>query len=187
VNSLIEPETYVRTAVDALSAGDGWRAALDQLPIPVYTTDASGAVTHWNQACVDFAGREPQLGSDRWCVTWELYTTTGERLPHESCPMAQAIQQEKPIRGSIAIALRPDGSRRAFKAYPTPLFDELGRLDGAVNLLIDVTDEQSCELADQASRCRRLAKATHDPQASQILGSMAKGYARTASSLRETH
>jgi len=93
VNSLdVDADQYLTTAIEALSQGDDWQTALSQLPIPVYTTDASGAVTYWNQACVDFAGREPQLGQDRWCVTWELYTTTGERLPHDSCPMAEAIQ-----------------------------------------------------------------------------------------------
>src|SRR5215210_3973947 len=135
------PEQYLDTALGALSAATGWRAILDALPVPVYTTDAYGAVTYWNRACVDFAGREPELGQDRWCVTWELYTTTGDRLLHENCPMADAIKTRSEIRGKVAIALRPDGSRRAFTPYPTPLFNQAGDLTGAVNMLIDVTDE----------------------------------------------
>jgi PAS domain-containing protein len=157
---------------------------LDELPVPTYLTDAHGAVTYWNRACVEFAGREPKLGRDKWCVTWELYTTTGERLLHEDCPMAEAIKEKKEIRGKIAIALRPDGTRRAFTPYPAPLFAADGTLSGAVNLLIDVTDEQAGALAEQASRCRRLARATHDAQASEILSRMAKGYAATAASLK---
>ena len=77
-------------------------------------------MTYWNHACVEFAGREPQLGQDRWCVTWKLYTTTGEPLPHDKCPMAQTQSASSgPIRDAIAIAERPDGSRVAFG--PTPL------------------------------------------------------------------
>lgn len=64
-----EPEDLLDTAVGALSAGEDCRTVLDQLPVPIYTTDADGAVTYWNRACVDFAGREPQLGHDRWCVS----------------------------------------------------------------------------------------------------------------------
>jgi hypothetical protein len=79
--------------------------------------------------------------------------------------------------------MRPDGSRRAFVPYPTPLFDSDGQLTGAVNLLIDVTHEQATELADQAARCRRLARATTDSQASAILGGMAQEYAATAATL----
>jgi len=158
---------------------------LDRLPVPIYTTDASGAVTYWNRACVVFAGREPQLGQDRWCVTWKLYTTTGEPLSHDKCPMAQAIRQERPIREVVAVAERPDGIRVAFKPYPTPLFSSDGKLTGAVNMLIDVTDEQSEALHQQAEHCRRLALATFDRQTSKVLGDMAEGFERTADELEQ--
>ena len=175
-------QDYLDIALGALD-GDGERSALDALPVPVYTTDADGLVTYWNQACVDFAGREPELGSDRWCVTWHLYTPTGEHLPHESCPMATAIKERRPVRNAVAIAERPDGSRRAFTPYPTPLFDEGGALKGAVNLLIDITAEQASELERQASRCRRLAGATHDRATAEVLGAMADDYDRTVAGL----
>ena len=177
-------EQYLTTALTALRGSDDWRAALDDLPVPVYTTDAEGGVTYWNQACVEFAGRVPQLGKDRWCVTWQLYTMLGERLLHDDCPMAEAIKSQKEIRGKVAIAMRPDGSRRAFIPHPTPLFDEAGDFTGAVNLLIDVTHEQAAELVDQAARCRRLARATTDARASEILGNMAQGYSTSAATLR---
>ncbi len=90
----LKPEEILETAIDALTSGDACRAQLDQLPVPIYTTDSNGAVTYWNRACVDFAGREPQLGQDRWCVTWQLYTTSGDLLPHDQCPMAQSIRQQ---------------------------------------------------------------------------------------------
>lgn len=178
-----KPQDYLDTTLQALDAGGDWRIVLDDLPVPVYTTDARGAVTYWNQACVDFAGRQPQLGEDQWCVTWKLYTMTGEPLPHDQCPMAVAIKERQPVRNAVAIAMRPDGSRRAFTPYPTPLFNGDGSLKGAVNMLIDVSAEQADTLADQASRCRRLARATHDVQACEILGNMAKEYAETAAAL----
>lgn len=174
---------FVETALTAFRGGSDWRSALDALPVPVYTTDSEGAVTYWNEACVDFAGREPKLGSDRWCVTWELYTMTGERLPHAECPMAEAVLNRRPVRGKVAIALRPDGTRRAFVPYPTPLFDADGNFEGAVNILIDVSSVQAGELADQAARCRRLARSTNDRQAADILTDMASQYSVTAASL----
>lgn len=177
------PQAYLDTALAALASEPEWQALLDDQPVPIYTTDATGAVTFWNRACVAFAGREPQLGRDRWCVTWQLYTTTGERLAHEDCPMATAIREQRTVRDVIAIAERPDGSRVAFKPYPTPLFDKSGKLTGAVNMLIDVTDEQSTALHDQAERCRRLARATYDRATCKVLGDMAEGFARTASGL----
>nr|MBA3525414.1 PAS domain-containing protein [Sphingomonas sp.] len=53
-----QPQDYLDAAIHALGGDDDWKAVLDQLPVPVYTTDAEGAVTYWNQACVVFAGRE---------------------------------------------------------------------------------------------------------------------------------
>ena len=174
---------YVSIALNAFAAGPECEALLDQIPVPIYTTDVDGSVTYWNRACVDFAGREPQRGRDRWCITWHLYTTTGDPIPHDKCPMAEAIKQQRPIRDQIAIAERPDGSRVAFRPYPTPLFDAAGAFKGAVNVLIDVTAEQSDALHAQADRCRRLAGATYDRQTSKVLGDMAAKFDKTASDL----
>ena len=177
------PEQFLETAIDALSTAADWRAILDTLPVPIYTTDCEGAVTYWNRACVELAGREPQLGEDRWCVTWQIYTTHGERMPHDQCPMADAIKQRQEVRGKVAIALRPDGKRVAFCPYPTPLFDADGEFTGAVNMLIDVSEEQVQALTEQAQKCRRLAGATYNREMSEILSGMADGYERTAAEL----
>jgi PAS domain S-box-containing protein len=176
-------EDLLDTALTALAGGDGFAAVLDQLPVPIYTTDAQGQVSYWNRACIDFAGREPELGKDRWCVTWRLYTMEGEFLPHDECPMAAAIKTKQPIRQKVAIAMRPDGSRVAFRPYPTPLFDAEGNFTGAINMLVDISAEQIGTLKDQARRCRRLASATTDREAGDILRSMAGGYEATAEAL----
>lgn len=177
------PEQFLEVALEAIGSDADWRRTLNRLPVPVYTTDREGKVTFWNKACVEFAGREPQLGRDHWCVTWQLYTTNGDPLRHEDCPMAQAINERRPVRDAIAIAERPDGSRVAFRPYPTPLFDKDGELTGAVNMLIDVTDEQSEALHEQAERCRRLAGALYTRESSMVLEQMADRFEQAASDL----
>jgi PAS domain S-box-containing protein len=178
------PEAFLDIAVEALSTSSDWSGVLDQLPVPIYVTDAEGAVTYWNHACIELAGRVPKLGSDRWCVTWKIYSTTGEDMPHDQCPMAQAIRERRIIRDAVAIAERPDGSRIAFRPYPTPLFDDAGKLTGAVNMLIDVTDEQSEALHEQAKRCRRLAGALYTRESNIVLEQMAARFERTAAELK---
>jgi PAS domain S-box-containing protein len=179
------PEDMLTSALSAFESGKGYRSVLDRIAAPVYATDSDGRVTYWNQACVDFAGREPQLGHDRWCVTWQLYTMNGDRIPHDQCPMAMAIRLGQPIRNEVAIALRPDGTRAAFRPYPTPIFDEDGKLTGAINLLVDISEEQSDALMEQAARCRRLARSTNDERTLEVLRSMAVGYEDTAAALRK--
>lgn len=181
-----QPEALLNGAIAAVEDGDGFRAELDKIRAPIYIADADGWITYWNQACVDFAGREPQLGEDRWCVTWKLFTIDGDDLPHEECPMAEAIKERKSVHSKIAIAMRPNGSRVAFRPYATPLFDKSGELLGAINMLIDISEEQSEALREQAVRCRRLANATEDFSAREILRSMAASYDQSAQSLRHT-
>ena len=180
-----QAEGYLDRAIDALaSPGDACNAALNALPVPIYTTDGEGRITFWNHACVEFAGREPLLGKDKWCVTWQIHTTCDNYLPHDECPMAVAVKERRAVRGDIAIAKRPDGTRRAFKPYPTPLYDQGSRMIGAVNMLIDVSDEQAGALAAQAEHCNRLANSICDVRASRILRDMADGYDRNARALR---
>jgi len=115
-----------------------FRDLLQALPAAIYTTDAQGRITFFNHACIDFAGRTPEIG-EMWCVTWKLYLPDGTPLPHDECPMAIALKQNRPVRDVEAIAERPDGSRICFMPYPTPLRDARGGLAGAVNMLVDIT------------------------------------------------
>ena len=91
--------------------------------------------------------------------------------------MADAIHGKRKIRGVSAVAERPDGTRVHFVPYPTPLLSEDGEVLGAVNILIDVTEQrQAGELRAQAVRCRRLAASIGDEPARDILEQMAKEY-----------
>lgn len=120
------------------------RDLLEALPAAVYTTDANGRITFFNKACIDMAGRTPQLG-DEWCVTWRLYTPEGAPLPHDQCPMAVALKEDRVVRGVEAVAERPDGTFVPFIPYPTPLHDADGTLIGAINMLVDITERKQAE------------------------------------------
>jgi signal transduction histidine kinase/ActR/RegA family two-component response regulator len=133
---------------EALRASEQrFRDMIDALPAAIYTTDADGRITHYNPAAVEFSGRVPKLGTDDWCVTWKLYNPDGTPLPHAKCPMAVALKEDRAIRGAEAIAERPDGSRRWFTPYPTPLHDDFGRVIGGINMLVDITKSKEAERA----------------------------------------
>jgi len=178
-------EMLERALSAVLEGEEVLRAALDGLPAAMYVTDASGVVSYFNPACIDFTGRRPETGADRWFVTWRLYTSAVEFLPHDQCPMAVAINNQRSVRGVTAIAERPDGTRVRFRPYPTPFFDKEGKFAGAVNLLEDTTDEfRAHDLLAQAQRCRRLAKGISDDMAMTTLNRMADEYEAQAEELR---
>ena len=182
------PEDLISLALAAALHGESeLHTALEAQPAPIYTTDANGWITFFNRACIDFAGQTPTLGEARWCVTWKLYGEDGAFLPHEDCPMAVAIREKRTVRGAVAAAERPDGTRVMFTPYPTPLFGEDGEIIGAVNILIDITDQrQAGALRGQAERCRRLAHSVTDQQAVDTLLLMASEYDEKARGIR-TH
>jgi PAS domain S-box-containing protein len=142
--------TLARLALKALMRGDRqFREVLDALPAAIYTTDAEGRITYYNAAAAELWGRRPATGTDEFCGSWKLYWPDGTPLPHDECPMALALREKRANRGMEAVAERPDGTRVSFLPYPTPLFDTAGKLTGAMNMLIDITDRQNNEQAAQ--------------------------------------
>ncbi|MGX9147985.1 PAS domain S-box protein [Mesorhizobium sp. 128a] len=134
-----------RTRRELRHKDHAYHQILDALPVAVYTTDPHGTITYYNRAAADLAGREPEIGKDKWCVTFKLFTPDGNELPHDECPMAIALKENRPVHNQRAIAQRPDGSFFPFQPYPTPIRDETGNLTGAVNMLLDLTDRQRAE------------------------------------------
>jgi PAS domain S-box-containing protein len=126
-----------------------FRELLEALPAAVYTIDAEGRITFFNQAAADLWGCRPELGKSEWCGSWRLYWPDGRPMRHDECPMAVALKEGRPIRGAEAVAERPDGTRVPFLAYPTPLRDRSGALTGAVNTLIDITERKRNEEFEQ--------------------------------------
>ena len=133
-----------------LSAGEdtdsGFRRMMDDLPVALYTTDAEGSITYYNRAAVALSGRVPELGADRWCISWKIFLPDGTRLPHRQCPMAVALRGGQVPSGSEFMAERPDGTRVWFTPRLAVSRDAEGRVTGGISLLVDITDRKNKEL-----------------------------------------
>jgi two-component sensor histidine kinase len=126
------------------------RMILEAIPAAVYTTDPEGRITYYNKAAVEFSGRRPVLFSDSWCVSWKLSWPDGTPLAHDECPMAMALRSRTPSLGQYeAVAERPDGERRPFLPYATPLFGSDGELIGGINMLVDISERKRAEERQQ--------------------------------------
>ena len=57
------------------------------LPVALYTTDAEGRITYYNDAAVEMSGGA-RCSARQMCVTWKLFWPAGTALAHDECPMA---------------------------------------------------------------------------------------------------
>jgi PAS domain S-box-containing protein len=171
------------------------------IPAAIYTTDAQGRVTYYNDAAVALAGRTPTLGSDALAATWKLYWPDGTALRPDEYPMAVALREGRAIRNAEVIAERPDGTRVPFIPYPTVLRDGHGVIVGAINMLVDISERRQAE-TQQRMLLRELnhrvknnmqmlqsllytaAKKTHNVEAAAILDEASKRITAMAAAQR---
>jgi PAS domain S-box-containing protein len=113
--------------------------------VAAYTCDAHGRVTEFNDAAVALWGRAPELGTEVWCGSYRLYRADGSPLSHDASPMARTVLEGQAILGEEIVIERPDGTRRHVMPHPEILRDDQGRLAGAVNMLVDLTEQRRNE------------------------------------------
>lgn len=94
---------------------------LKLLPVAIYTTDADGLITFYNESAAEFWGVRPALNSDQWCGSWRIYTVEGERLPHDECPMALTL------KSGVTVAAKPSRNGRT---EPASTFSPFPALSG---------------------------------------------------------
>lgn len=129
---------------DIQELGASSRIVLAALPVAIYTTDAEGRITFYNEAAARLWGREPDRFTERWCAAAKLFSHDGDLIPPSKSPIAAALASGQVVHAE-AILERPDGSRADIIAHCTPLFDARGKVDGCVVMLSDVTQQRAFE------------------------------------------
>ncbi len=120
---------------------------LEALPAGAYTCDADGLNTYINEQALDLWGRAPKLNdpNDRFCGSLRLFATDGTAIPHDQCWMARTLKEGREYHGYEIVVERPDGRRRTVLAHANPIRDGSGRILGAVNVVVDITDRKQAE------------------------------------------
>src|SRR5262249_13795963 len=131
----------------------GWRGAVNP-------PGAGVRIPFSTRPTAELWGHNPEFGTSQWCGSWRLYWPDGRPLPADQCPMAIALKEGREVRGVEAIAERRDGTRVRVLPYPTPLRDASGRLVGALNLPMDITEQHDAEF--QSARLAAIVVSSDD-------------------------
>jgi two-component system sensor kinase FixL len=110
--------------------------------------------TYFNQKAVQLWGRTPKLNDpdDRFCGSFKLYSPDGAPIPHDQCWMALTLKTEREYNGRELLIERPDGRRFIVLAYVNPIRDEAGKLLGAMNVVVDITQRKQVDEELQRSQ-----------------------------------
>jgi PAS domain S-box-containing protein len=147
-NNDLEMRVQERTAELGLSE-ERYKQVVRNLPVAIYTTDAQGYVTLYNDAAAELWGRRPEIGKDQWSGIFKAYTPDGTEVQGSDSPMAVTLKTGEPVRGQELIIERSNGERRNVLPYPTLIRDVSGKITGALNMLLDVTDRNLAQLVTQ--------------------------------------
>ena len=167
-SEVIDPQNNYNTTSERVTNVVGrevlYQQLIHHLPEAVYNCDKEGRILFYNQAAVNLWGRVPEVGKDLWCGSWKLFKPDGVPLALEDCPMAIAFKEGRAIPDQEIIIQRPDGIQRYVLTHPSPLFDSSRKVIGAVNILIDITEQKkaAAEIVRAKSRLQAMLENTDD-------------------------
>lgn len=136
-----------------LRASDG---ILDMLPIATFICDARGTVLQYNSRAVEIWGRAPQPGQTHGEFTANARYSHLDDTPVARPLLTQVLESGVPVRDAEIKVVRSDGKQLIVSINIDPLLDAKGKVAGAVNCFLDITDRKRMDAALEQSRLRAL-------------------------------
>jgi len=150
---------------------------LEGLPMPTFVIDRHHRIIYWNRACEELTGqsKEEMVGSYSYWLPF--YSHEGPSMA--SLVVEQNFKDLETFYGSKNLKRSPNlpvafeayeyfpdfhGSERYFYDTCSPIYDEKGHIQGAVQAIVDVTEREQLaqELRESEKKFRTLVEASLD-------------------------
>ena len=138
-NPILDEEEELVAISATLSTGGGGSSTdnfADMLPTPVIAVDKNFTVTYINPAGAELVGLTPKSAIGQKCH--DLFKTAHCRT--QNCRCTQAMQQDGVFTGETVAD--PYGLNIPIQYTATPIKDENGNIIGAVEYIIDITEQK---------------------------------------------
>lgn len=113
------------------------------LPAAVYTCNTEGYIQLFNRSAENLWGKKPRVGIDKWNDLLKIFYTDGRPMPLNESPMEKALKGEVSEENEKEIIVkREDGTERIMIPHLQTLKDGSGKICGAVNMMLDITEEK---------------------------------------------
>jgi PAS domain S-box-containing protein len=150
---------------------------LEGMPVPTFVIDRSHRIIYWNRACEELTGfsRHEMVGTYRYWLPFY----THERPSMASLVVEQNLKALQKFFGDKSLKPSPNlpGAYEAYEYFPnfrggerylyhtaSPIYDEEGRIQGAVQAILDMTKREQLarELKVSEEKFRRLVETSLD-------------------------
>jgi len=148
-----------------------YRQLVESLPLAMYSCDKEGRITYFNEMAVKLWGYTPDLNDEnrKFCACFKVWTPDGRFMPPGETPMAIALQTGQSFRNIEAEVERPNGEHFFANVNIDPIFDNGGRVIGAINIFEDITDRKKAEAELNQSEAFNRTLLENSPDCYKIL------------------
>ncbi|MDX8481699.1 CheR family methyltransferase [Mesorhizobium sp. VK24D] len=123
---------------------------LDLVPVGIFIAEnGNSEEIRANRRAAEFAGREATDGKLMSVPAVLPLTVDGAAVATNDQPLQKAMRTGKAIHGYEARIMREDGSSIDVKISANPLFDESGKVRGAIAALVDISSNKEAERSQE--------------------------------------